>query len=159
MRIKVKPLPGIQPNDFSGVVGKLDLKATLNKESVNVNDAVNFKITISGNGNLKIASAPVFKLSPDIEVYDPKITDDLKNGLNGTTGQKSFEYLMIPRHYGDFTIPPISYSYFNISSGRYEKLTTGEFHFKARKVNDQNSGNALFMEEYQRKMSNIWGKI
>jgi hypothetical protein len=144
VRIKVKPLPGVQPVDFSGVVGKLDLKATLNKESVNVNDAVNFKIVISGNGNLKIASAPVLKLSPDIEVYDPKITDDLKNGPNGTTGQKSFEYLMIPRHYGDFTIPPITYSYFNIATGRYEKLTTAEFHFSARKVNEQNTGATVY---------------
>jgi hypothetical protein len=140
VKIKVKALPGIQPADYSGVVGKLDIKASLNKQSVNVNDAVNFKVTISGNGNLKIASVPVLKLSPDIEVYDPKITDDLKNGLNGTTGQKSFEYLMIPRHNGDFTIPPISYSYFNIASGRYEKLTTEEFHFSAQKVSGQNSG-------------------
>jgi hypothetical protein len=144
IRIKVKPLPGIQPADFSGVVGKLDIKATLNKESVNVNDAVNFKIVISGNGNLKIASAPVLKLSPDIEVYDPKITDDLKNGQNGTTGHKSFEYLMIPRHNGDFTIPPVTYSYFNITSGRYEKLTTEEFHFNAQKVKGQNTGATVY---------------
>jgi len=144
IKIKVKPLPGVQPNDFSGVVGKISLKATLNKESVNVNDAINFKITIAGNGNLKIASAPVLKLSPDIEVYDPKISDELKNGSNGTTGQKTFEYLMIPRHYGDFTIPPISYSYFNITTGRYDKLTTEEFHFKAQKVNDQNTGITVY---------------
>jgi hypothetical protein len=144
VKIKVKPLPGVQPADFSGVVGKLDLKATLNKESVNVNDAINLKLIISGTGNLKIASAPVFKLSPDIEVYDPKITDDLKNGVNGTTGQKSFEYLMIPRHYGDFIIPPISYSYFNITTGRYEKLTTEEFHFSAQKVSGQNSGATVY---------------
>ena len=144
VKIKIKPLPGVQPVDFSGVVGKLDIKATLNKESVNVNDAVNFKIVISGNGNLKIASSPVLKLSPDIEVYDPKITDDLKNGMNGTTGQKSFEYLMIPRHNGDFTIPPISYSYFNINTGRYEKLTTAEFHFTALKVNGQNTGTNVY---------------
>jgi hypothetical protein len=144
LKIKVKPLPGVQPANFSGVVGKLDLKATLNKESVNVNDAITFKIVISGNGNLKIASAPVLKLSPDIEVYDPKISDELKNGLNGTNGQKSFEYLMIPRHNGDFTIPPVTYSYFNISAGRYEKLTTEELHFSARKVNGQTAGTTVY---------------
>ena len=66
-------------------MGKLDLKAVLSKDSVNVNDAVNFKITISGSGNLKIAATPVLKLSPDIEVYDPKVSDDIKNGLNGTS--------------------------------------------------------------------------
>jgi hypothetical protein len=95
---------------------------------------------VSGNGNLKIASAPVLKLSPDIEVFDPKITDELRNGIGGTNGQKTFDYLLIPRHYGDFTIPPLTYTYFNISTGKYEKLTTNEFHFKARKVNDQNAG-------------------
>ncbi len=144
VRIKVKPLPGIRPADFTGVVGKLEIKATLSKESVNVNDAVNFKVIISGNGNLRIAPAPNLKLSPDIEVYDPKITDDLKNGQNGTTGQKSFEYLMIPRHNGDFTIPPITYTYFNINSGRYEKLTTEEFHFTAQKVSGQSSGTTVY---------------
>jgi hypothetical protein len=145
VNIRVKPLPGVKPADFSGVVGKIDLKATLNKETVNVNDAINFKVTLSGNGNLKIASAPVIKLSPDIEVYDPKITDDLKNGQNGTTGQKSFEYLMIPRHNGDFTIPSVTYSYFNISTGKYDKLTTPEFHFTAQKVSgQQNTGASVY---------------
>jgi hypothetical protein len=144
VKVNVKPLPGIKPDDFSGVVGKLDLKAVLNKDSVNVNDAVNFKIIISGNGNLKIAAAPLMKLSPDIEIYEPKISDDIKNGINGTSGQKSFEYLLIPRHYGDFTIPAITYSYFNTSKGRYEKLTTEEFHFHARKGSEQNTGVTVY---------------
>jgi hypothetical protein len=144
IKVKVKPLPGIKPDDFSGVVGKLDLEAVLNKDSVNVNDAVNFKITISGSGNLKIATTPLLKLSPDIEVYDPKILDEIKNGLSGTSGQKSFEFLLIPRHYGDFTIPSITYSYFNTSTGKYEKLTTEEFHFHARKGSEQNTGITVY---------------
>jgi len=142
--VKVNPLPGIQPDNFSGVVGKLELRAVLNKDTVDVNDAVNFKISISGNGNLKIAAEPSLKLPPDIEVYDPKVSDDIKNGVSGTTGQKSFEYLLIPRHYGDYTIPSISYSYFNTSTGKYEKLTTREFHFYARKGSDQNTGVTVY---------------
>ncbi|HKK42477.1 MAG TPA: BatD family protein, partial [Bacteroidales bacterium] len=144
VKIKVKPLPGVQPDDFSGIVGNLKMKADINKDSVNVNDALTYKITISGSGNLKIASTPQLKLSPDLEVYDPKVTDNIKNGSDGTTGQKTFEYLIIPRHYGDYTIPAQTYSFFNISSGKYEKLTTPEFHFYARKVNDQNSGITVY---------------
>jgi hypothetical protein len=137
VRINVKPLPGAKPDDFSGIVGKLALKATLTKDSVNVNDAVNFRITISGNGNLKLAEAPALKLSSDVEVYDPKITDEIKNTVNGTSGQKTFDYLLIPRHYGDFTIPSLTYSFFNTSTGKYERLASGEFHFHARKGNEQ----------------------
>lgn len=144
MKVNVKPLPGIQPSDYSGVVGKLEMKATLNKDTVNVNDAVTYRITVSGNGNLKVAATPQLKLSPDIEVYDPKISDDIKNGTGGTTGQKSFEFLLIPRHYGDFTIPSISYSFFNTAKGKYETLSTGEFHFHARKGTDQNTGITVY---------------
>lgn len=139
VRINVKPLPGEKPGDFSGIVGKLSMKATLTRDSVNVNDAVNFRIIISGTGNLKLAGAPALKLSPDVEVYDPKITDDIKNTLNGTSGQKIFDYLLIPRHYGDFTIPSVTYSFFNTATGKYEKLVSEEFHLHARKGTEQST--------------------
>lgn len=144
LKIKVNPLPGIKPADFSGIIGKATLNASLNKDTVNVNDAVSLKLVISGSGNLKIANAPEMKLPVDLEVYDPKITDDLKNGMNGTTGQKTFEYLLIPRHYGDFTIPPVSYSFFNLSTKQYENLTTPELHFYARKGSEQNAGITVY---------------
>jgi hypothetical protein len=144
VKIKVKPLPGVQPENFSGVVGNINIKAGIDKDSVNVNDALTFKVTISGNGNLKIASKPEMKLSPDIEVYDPKVTDNIKNSASGTSGQKTFEYLLIPRHYGDYSIPPLSYSYFDVSKGKYVNLATPVFHFYAKKVNDQNSGITVY---------------
>jgi hypothetical protein len=144
LKVKVNPLPGIKPADFSGIIGKATLNASFNKDTVNVNDAVSLKLVISGSGNLKLANAPEMKLPADLEVYDPKITDDLKNGMNGTTGQKTFEYLLIPRHYGDFTIPPVSYSFFNLSTKQYENLITPELHFYARKGTEQNAGITVY---------------
>lgn len=144
VRIEVKPLPGIKPDDFSGIVGRITLNSSLNKDTVNVNDAVNLKMTIAGSGNLKLANAPEMKLPADLEVYDPKVSDVLKNGMSGTTGQKTFEYLLIPRHYGNFTIPPVTYSYFNVASKQYERITTPELHFYARKGTDQNAGITVF---------------
>jgi hypothetical protein len=144
LRVRVNPLPGIKPADFSGIIGKATLNASLNKDTVNVNDAVSLKLVISGSGNLKLANAPEMKLPADLEVYDPKITDDLKNGMNGTTGQKTFEYLLIPRHYGDFTIPPVNYSFFNLSTKQYENLTTPELNFYARKGSEQNAGITVY---------------
>jgi hypothetical protein len=139
VKVNVKPLPGIKPADYSGVVGQLNIKSTLSRDTVNVNDPVNLNITIAGTGNLKVAASPILKLSPDIEVYDPKITDDIKNSMNGTSGQKTFEFLLIPRHNGDFTVPAVTYSYFNPSTARYEKLTTKPFRFHAKKGSDQNN--------------------
>jgi hypothetical protein len=144
VKVNVKPLPGTKPADFSGVVGKVSLKAVINKDTVNVNDAITLKIILSGNGNMKIAQAPKLQLSSDIEVYDPKIIDDIKNSAGGTSGQKTFEYLLIPRHYGDFTIPSVTYSYFNTSTGKYEQLTTDEFRFHARRGTGQDPGITVF---------------
>lgn len=144
-KIKVKPLPGNKPDDFSGIVGKVSLQAELDHDSVLVNDAVNLKITVTGSGNLKLANAPKLKLSPDIEVYEPKVSDELKNGVSGTSGRKVFEYLLIPRHNGDFTIPPVTYSYFDISTNQYRTLKLDELRFHARKGTDQGgSGITVF---------------
>jgi hypothetical protein len=144
MTVRVKPLPGSKPDDFSGIVGNLDIKASLGSDSVNVNEALNLKITINGSGNLRIASAPKLMLPPDLEVYDPKITDNLKSGSSGTQGSKSFEYLIIPRHHGSFTIPPVTYSFFNTNTGRFETLSTEEFTFHAKRSDDQASGVTVF---------------
>jgi hypothetical protein len=144
VKIIVKPLPGIKPADFSGLVGNIKIDASLNKDSVNVNDALNFRITVTGTGNLKLAGTPSMKLSPDIEVYDPKVTDNIKNSANGTTGQKTFEYVLIPRHYGEFTIPSLSYTYFNTATRQFDKLSTKEFHFFARKGSDQSSAVTVY---------------
>ena len=144
LKIRVRPLPGVQPAGFSGIVGRLEIKSSLSKESLKVNDAVNLKYVISGSGNLKVAAKPELKLSPDIEVYDPEITDNLKNTANGTTGDKTFNYLLIPRHHGDYKIPSIEYSYFNTASGRYETLRTDEFTLHVTKGDDQNTGITVY---------------
>jgi hypothetical protein len=144
LKIKVRPLPGVQPFGFSGIVGKLDLKTSIDKQSAKVNDAVNLKFVISGSGNLKVAANPEFKLPPDIEVYDPEITDNLKNTVNGTTGQRTFNYLLIPRHYGDFKIPSVKYSYFNTASGKYETLETLEYNLHVGKGDDKNTGITVY---------------
>jgi hypothetical protein len=142
--IRVRSLPGVQPPDFSGIVGNASIKASIDRDSVNVNDPVDLKLVLSGSGNLKIANTPEIKMPADVEVYDPKVTDNLKNGPSGTSGQKVFDYLLIPRHYGEFKIPPVTYSYFNVASKQYERITTPELRFYARKGSEQNSGLTVY---------------
>lgn len=144
VKIKVKPLPGNKPDDFSGIVGKIEVSVSVNKDTVNVNDAINYKIIVKGTGNLKLAGAPTLKISPDIEVYDPKVTDNITNSTEGSVGQKTFEYLLIPRHYGDFKIPAVTYTYFNTTKKQYETLTTKEFTFYARKGSDSGTPVTVF---------------
>jgi hypothetical protein len=144
VKLNVKPLPGARPESYYGSVGNFSLTSSISKDTVNVNDAITMKITLSGTGNIKVSGPPQFKLSPDIEVYDPKITDNTKSNTSGTSGDKIFEYLLIPRHYGDYSIPAIQYSFFNPAKKQYETLKTNEYHFNVLKGNDQEVATTVF---------------
>ena len=125
--ISIKPLPSGAPSSFSGTVGSVKMIAVLDKSSVKENDAVTLKITLKGTGNLKLAEAPVVDFPPDFETYDPKVTTNLKAGVSGTVGSKTFEYLVIPRHAGNYRIAPVKYSFFDPGSKKYKNLSSEEF--------------------------------
>ncbi|MFC2086870.1 BatD family protein [Bacteroidota bacterium] len=127
VRIKVRSLPGTSLQSFSGGVGNYSMSSSIDRENVKTNDAITFKLTVTGNGNLKLLNAPKIIFPPDFEVYDPKISQNLKNSLNGVTGSKIFEYLIIPRHAGGFKIPPVELSYFDLNMNSYKTLKTREY--------------------------------
>jgi hypothetical protein len=64
---------------------------------------------------------------PDFDVYDPKVADNVNVSANGISGNKVFEYLLIPKHQGEYKISPIQFSYFDLDKGAYVTLTSKEF--------------------------------
>lgn len=58
----------------------------------------------------------------DFDVYDPKVEMDIKTTTAGVSGSKTIEYMAIPRYAGDFEIPAIAFSYFDIKSGSYKTI-------------------------------------
>jgi len=122
--INVKSFPENQPTGFNGAVGKFTITAGMDKHEVKTNEAITLKVEVKGNGNLKLIELPSFRFPADLEVYDPKITDNIDAGSNGITGSKTFEYLIIPRHAGSFEIPAWSFSYFDPSSGSFKTYTS-----------------------------------
>jgi len=125
--ITVKPLPSNPPANFKGAVGNFSFNATLDKNQVKTNDAVTLKITISGNGNLKMIEPFDIKFPSDFETYDPKISVNTKASTNGISGSKTFEYLIIPRHSGTFKISPVEFSWFDTQSKQYKTASSNEF--------------------------------
>ena len=131
--IHVDDLPENKPFNFSGAVGKMSLNATIDKKDVKTNDAITLRIKISGNGNLKYISPLNIDFPADFEVYDPKVIDNINYTEGGAIGNKTFEYLIIPRHAGTFTISEFSFSYFNTETNRYETQKAGPFTINVEK--------------------------
>ena len=127
VKIRVKPVPNNAPKSFDGAVGQFKMSTRINKDSVKVDDAITMKVKISGSGNMKLINPLEFDFPADFEVYDPKTNQNLKSSAKGMTGSTTFEYLIIPRHAGDFTIPANEFTYFDPKAKRYRTKLSPEY--------------------------------
>lgn len=126
LKINVAALPS-KPADFSGAVGTFTMASSINSKSVKTNDAVTIKLTVTGTGNMKLIGTPEVKFPQDFEVYDPKIDNQFNLTREGLSGAKTYEYLAIPRHAGKFTIPAVSFTYFDLKTKTYKTLKSEEY--------------------------------
>ncbi len=125
--IKVSALPSGKPAGFSGGVGKFTLTPSISQTEVQANDAVTIKLDISGTGNMKLLKTPAIDWPEGFEPYDPKVTNNFSTTTSGVSGTKSIEYLVIARNAGEYTIPAVRFSYFDIEDKSYKTLSTPEY--------------------------------
>ncbi len=125
--IHAAALPSGKPRGFSGGVGRFNMSSTISATDLSTNDAVTVKVDISGTGNMKLLKTPAVDWPEGFEEYDPKVTNNYKTTTSGVSGTKSIEYLAIPRAAGEYTVPAISFSYFDTEAGEYRTLSTPEY--------------------------------
>ncbi len=140
--VNVKDLPPAPANFLSGV-GDFNITSQINSENVTTNDAVTLKVTISGNGNIRLIRTPELELPSDFEVYDPKATDNVTATDRGVSGTKTIEYLFQPRFEGDYTIPSIKFAYFNPASGKYVNKSTQTYTLHVEKGDEEQSATVV----------------
>lgn len=136
--INVRQLPAGAPASFAGGVGNFKMEVTQGAGQLKTHEAGSLVVKISGRGNISMLEAPKINFPPDFEVYDIKTSEDIS--ADGTSGSKTFEYPFIPRSYGDFTVEPVNYSYYDIAKGNYATLTSGELSFHVEKGEEIDGG-------------------
>ena len=151
--IDVKELPEGKPANFSGGVGEFTISSSISTQELKTNDAVTIKLVISGTGNMKLINTPEVKFPQDFEIYDPKVENKFSLNKNGFSGNKVIEYLAIPRFGGEFTVPAIKFSYYDIASKQYKILTTESYTLKVEKGrNDDNATVAAYVSKEELKL-------
>ncbi len=123
IKIHVEPLPN-KPAQFSGGVGRFNISAQLDKTEVSAGSPVNVRVVVGGTGNLKLIKQPELELPKDFDKYDPKVTDKTNLTANGVEGNMIYDYLIIPNHQGDYTIPPVQLTYYDTSANDYKTVKT-----------------------------------
>ncbi len=127
LKLNVEALPAGRPEGFSGGVGQFSATTTLSTNELKANEAVTLRMVISGVGNMKLIKTPEVNFPESFEIYDPKVDNRFKLTNSGFQGSKVIEYLAIPRHAGEYTIPSVQFSYFNTDKKQYETITTESY--------------------------------
>ena len=142
--IDVKNLPTTgKPDSFAGAVGNYSFKSEIDKTELSTNEAFTITLTVSGTGNIELLQMPEPVFPPDFEVYDPKITTSPSTSSQGLSGTKKAEYLVIPRRAGNFSIPPVEFSYFDSSTSSYHAIPSQAYEIRVEKgANTGNEGGA-----------------
>jgi len=125
LTITVDPLPAGRPSPYSGVVGALRLTAEVDRDSVDANQAVTLTVRASGEGNLRAVPAPELDLPQDFEAFPPEVSEVVRASGPGLSGEKTFEYVLIPRAPGTRTLGPFTMSYYDPEEGAYRIAETG----------------------------------
>ena len=125
--ISVKPLPEAgKPADFSGAVGSFKFTAKPSKTNLKNGESLDLKVTVAGTGNLKLFNLPKPVVPNSLEMYDPVHSEQVQTPLSGMNGQISDNYTIIPQFKGKYPIKPMSFTYFDLSSGKYKTITSDE---------------------------------
>ncbi|MDR1347235.1 MAG: BatD family protein [Prevotellaceae bacterium] len=114
--VNVKDLPSGAPASFTGAVGNYTMASKLSKDKLTANDATSLNVKISGTGNFSLIGAPKINFPYDFDTYDSQKTV--------TSNSINFEYQLIPRSAGTFTIEPVVFSYFNPTEEKYVTLAS-----------------------------------
>jgi BatD DUF11 like domain len=147
--IDVKPLPETDvPADFKGAVGDFNFKVTTSKSQLNAGESLQAKIEVTGKGNLKLFELPKLTVPSSLEVYEPEHKENVRTNLAGMQGSISDTYTIVPQYKGKYPIPSMSFSYFDIKTKSYKRISSDEIVIdviegpNANASNNSNSNNA-----------------
>ncbi len=139
-------------SNFSGAVGNFQITASATPLKCKTNEAITLRYTISGSGNLSLIDKINLKIPNEFESYDPTIDDQINKTQGGSTGKRTFEYILIPSVQGEFKIPKVEFTYFDINNKQYKTISTQDFVLNIAKGKDELSGLAQQMSEREKYM-------
>ncbi len=120
--IDVQSLPGEAPPDFNGAVGQFELRAFVDKSQSQVNDTLKLVLEIEGTGNIEALTEPELPALEGWRLFESQSSTTTEARDDAVFGIRRFERLIVPGQAGDYTIPPISFSYYDPSAESYRTV-------------------------------------
>ncbi len=133
--VLVQPLPGGgRPTDFSGVVGRVRVQVSIDRDEVEIGESLPVTVSVFGEANVWDVREPPLEalLGDDLEVF-PERARLVKSEHRGTLrARRVFRAEIVPRDTGHFAIPALSVPYFDPEQRRYLVASSEPVAFVAR---------------------------
>ena len=124
LSLHVRPLPPGAPDGFAGAVGKLGITSSVDSSDGAVNEPVILTVVLSGEGGIETLPHPVLPDLPQWRSFDSPPTIEAEAVDDTLAGRRVYQRTFLPEAQGEFTIPAISYSYFDPFAETYETVST-----------------------------------
>ncbi|NNG00170.1 MAG: protein BatD [Desulfobacteraceae bacterium] len=125
LTLRVRPLPPAPDKvRFSGLVGNFEVSAQMDIARLKAGDSATLTVVVEGIGNIMDAQAPELILPDTFKIYDDNPAEDISITPAGYKGRKVFRSAVVPVMPGEFTIAPLTLTYFDPSKARYITRTT-----------------------------------
>jgi hypothetical protein len=125
IRVNVRPLPEKgKSENFSNLVGKVQLSSTLGKKKLEVGDTTTLTVTVTGPGHVKELSLDLPKIEDTFKIYPDQPESKTYTKGNDLVGEKVFKFALVPLKSGEVTLPSIALPYFDPVTEKYQTATT-----------------------------------
>ncbi|GAB4303679.1 MAG: hypothetical protein Kow0090_19270 [Myxococcota bacterium] len=126
IEISVLPLPEAgKPKNFDDMhTGQFDIALIVGDKNIKRGKPFSLSLTLKGTGNLKNIRMPKLPRVEGLKYYEP--TEKSEASFDGRfyLGTKTAEYLVLPQKEGVFTIPPVTFDYFDPGEKAYKQAAT-----------------------------------
>lgn len=121
--IHVKPLPEAgKPASFHDAVGKFNMSVSIPVKGFSTDGSGILKVIITGAGNMHLITAPQIAWPQGIDGFDATLDDNLDKSTVPVSGTKTFTYTFTVSKAGNYTIPPVLFSYFDPNTASYKTI-------------------------------------
>ena len=122
--INVKPLPSGAPQGFQGAVGKYEISGIIDTNETMINETVNMKVLVRGQGNIETQPELDWQESSQWRAFDSQAVTETQFEDGVLSGARLYERTLVPTTAGNFTLPAIEFSFFDPDTENYHTTST-----------------------------------
>jgi hypothetical protein len=103
------------------------LKENLSSALVYPGESVRYMFKVEGVGNIAAIPAPTIQTNSTFDIYPPETSQIIKRSYQSVTGEKTFDYFVVPRKDGTFPLNRyFQWIYFDSQRARYDTLRSAK---------------------------------